>query len=93
VGWMLTSGRRNAPSMLVVGNGVVRFRLTVSLLRCRDGSVEIFLWRPLLLSVVQFLSCGLRLLAAAVGLSMWRSKVRSFGGLLLARLTGTDNHW
>jgi hypothetical protein len=39
-----------------------------------------FLWRLLLLSLVEFLCCGLRhSLAAAVG-SMWSSKVRSFGG-------------
>jgi hypothetical protein len=47
---------------------LLRFRLTVSLLRCRDGSiVEIFLSGPLPPSLVVFLVCGLRLVAAAVG--------------------------
>jgi hypothetical protein len=71
-----------------VGNVVVRFRLTVSLLRCRDvagrtGLVEFFLWSLLLLSLVEFLSCGLRLSwAAAVVVVCSLSLLRSIALLL-----------
>jgi hypothetical protein len=78
VGWPLVGCRG--------GQWLLRFRLTVSLLRCRDvagrtGLVEFCLSGPLPLSLVWFLSwCGLRLLAGCCGSSsLWSSKDRSFG--------------